>query len=211
MTFLTKRVGASALAAIVFATSYGMAVSGAIAQDRAEPPVLEAVQSDNVDNQNPGLRFVAQEVVQALPEPAVAADTLGELVASIDTSTAMSRELTCLAQAIYFEARGEPLDGQLAVARVIINRAASSEFPDDYCAVVTQRGQFSFVRGGRIPVPARGSAAWDSAQAIARIAHRDLWHSAADDSLYFHATHVRPRWAGRMTARATINRHVFYR
>ncbi|MCB2066902.1 MAG: cell wall hydrolase [Erythrobacter sp.] len=221
MQFVSKRVGAVALAAFVFATSYGLAASGATAQDQAEQG-LEQVQSDDADNEIPTVRFVAQEVVQALPataetapeadaEPAVDADSLRGLVASIDTSGAMSRELTCLAEAVYFEARGEPLDGQLAVARVIVNRAESSQFPDDYCGVVTQRGQFSFVRGGHIPTPNLGSAAWDSARAIARIAHRDLWQSAAADSLFFHATRVRPAWAGRRIARATIENHVFYR
>ena len=56
-----------------------------------------------------------------------------------------------MAGAIYFEAKGEPLSGQLAVAEVILNRAKSGRFPKAICSVVTQRGQFSFVRGGRIP------------------------------------------------------------
>lgn len=123
----------------------------------------------------------------------------------------MAEEKFCLAQAIYFEARGEPLAGQLAVARVIINRSESPQFPSDYCAVVTQRGQFSFVRGGRIPSAPEGSAAWARAVSIARIAHQDLWPSDADDALFFHASYVRPAWAGRKTARATIDRHIFYR
>ena len=68
-----------------------------------------------------------------------------------------------------------------------------------------------FVRGGRIPAPNHGSSAWTKAKAIARIAHRDLWESPAHDALYFHATYVRPSWAGRMTTRATIDHHIFYR
>ena len=123
----------------------------------------------------------------------------------------MSRELRCLAQAVYFESRGEPLAGQLAVAQVVINRADHHRFPDDYCSVVTQRAQFSFVRGGRIPDPNAASKAWQRARAIARIAHRELWDSEADDALYFHATHVSPRWARSKTARAHIDTHIFYR
>ncbi len=225
MTFISKRVGAGALAAAIFATSFGTALSGAVAQDQAEQDMLETAQTD-MDNtqapapasEEPQVRFVMNEVVQDLPAQPEETDlnasdaaSLRELVGQVDTSGELSRDMMCLAQAVYFESRGEPLDGQLAVARVVINRAESSTFPDDYCSVVTQRAQFSFVRGGQIPAPNRNSAAWTRAKAIARIAHRDLWESPAHDALYFHATYVRPRWAGRMTARATIENHVFYR
>lgn len=206
------------------ATISGTAGSGAIAQDQAEPITLEMAQADKDNTQataegsaEPQVRFVMNEVVQDLPEQsddfsdASDAPSLRELVSSVDTGGEMSREMMCLAQAVYFEARGESLDGQLAVARVVINRAESNSFPDDYCAVVTQRAQFSFVRGGRIPEPNRDSRAWTRAKAIARIAHRELWDSPAADALFFHATHIRPRWAGKMTARATIENHVFYR
>ena len=224
MNFISKRVGAGALAAILIATSFGAAGSDAVAQDQAEQNMLEMAQTTPAVTASPAepeIRFVMDEVVQELPEKAEVpeinetthsdAASLRELVGDVDTSGDMSREMMCLAQAVYFESRGEPLDGQLAVARVIINRAESSRFPDDYCAVVTQRSQFSFVRGGRIPAPNRGSGAWTRAKAIARIAHRDLWESPAHDALYFHATYVRPSWAGRLTARATIDNHVFYR
>ncbi|MFB0611898.1 cell wall hydrolase [Aurantiacibacter poecillastricola] len=221
MKFFSKRIGASALATTLIATVFGTAGSGAVAQDQAEPIVLETDQTlaDTAEAPaEPEIRFVMSEVVQELPEepeieiPAPASATnLRELVSTTDTSGEMSRDMMCLAQAVYFEARGEPLDGQLAVARVVINRAESSRFPDDYCSVVTQRAQFSFVRGGNIPAPNHGSAAWTRAKAVARIAHRDLWDSPAHDALYFHATHIRPRWAGRLQARATIDNHVFYR
>ena len=167
-------------------------------------------------------RFESRPVVQPLPDPApaqavpeaasaVAPASLRALVEATAAPDALTPELACLASAVYHEARGEPLTGQLAVARVVMNRAASPLFPDSYCAVVTQPGQFSFVRGGRLPAAPRASAAWRQAQAIALIAAGGLWASEADDALYFHATHVRPRWAGRKIARATIERHVFYR
>lgn len=221
MKIISKPVGAFALATMLFAGSFAASGSGAIAQDRAEPNVAETVQPELEAPQNaaqPQIRFVASEVVQDTPvEPVVEeseapdAESLRELVRAIDTDGAMSRELMCLAQAVYFESRGEPLDGQLAVARVIVNRADSRTFPDDYCSVITQRSQFSFVRNGNIPQPNQGSAAWDRAKAIARIAHRDLWETPAHDALYFHATYVRPSWARRMTMRAQIDSHIFYR
>ena len=80
----------------------------------------------------------------------------------------------CLAGAVYFESKGEPLRGQLSVAEVILNRARSGRFPASVCGVVKQRGQFSFVRGGRIPAIARASLAWKRAVAIAHIAREDL-------------------------------------
>ncbi|MGB3797401.1 MAG: cell wall hydrolase [Alteraurantiacibacter sp.] len=226
MKFISKRVGASALAALFIATSFGAAGSDAVAQDQAEQTVLEVTQTETasdaaVSPAQSEVRFVMNEVVQELPEKSEVpqktynaqndAASLRELVGDVDTDGELSREMMCLAQAVYFESRGESLDGQLAVARVIVNRAESSRFPDDYCAVVTQRSQFSFVRGGNIPAPNHGTRAWTKAKAIARIAHRDLWDSPAHDALYFHATYVRPSWAGRLTARATIENHVFYR
>lgn len=218
MKITWKPAGALALATTVLASSFGTATSGAIAQDQTNPAAAEQVATDfeaPQDAAEPQVRFVASEVVQDVPEApevqTIDAASLRDLVATVDTSGEMSREVMCLAQAVYFESRGEPLDGQLAVARVIINRAESNRFPDDYCSVVTQRSQFSFVRGGHIPTPNAGSAAWSRAKAIARIAHRDMWESEAGDALYFHATHVRPSWAHRMTTRARIDNHIFYR
>lgn len=171
--------------------------------------------------------FVAEEIVQPVPvadesEQAERADndaqfeniranSLKELVAEIPTQASLNREMECLAGTIYFEARGEPLAGQLAVAKVVMNRSASSRFPDGYCNVVFQRSQFSFVKGGRMPTIRRSTAAWRKAKAIATIAHEGLWESEARDSLYFHAKYVRPSWARKKTARATINTHIFYR
>ena len=162
--------------------------------------------------------FVSEEVVQPLPAEPVAeeggatdAASLRELVAEMPRAGELSREMECLAGAIYFESRGEPLAGQLAVGQVIINRAESGAFPSDYCGVVFQRSQFSFVRGGRMPAIDRGSNAWSRATAIARIAHEGLWDSEAGDSLYFHAKYVRPSWSRTKIARATIDTHVFYR
>ena len=123
----------------------------------------------------------------------------------------LSEEMQCLAGAVYFESRGEPLAGQLAVAQVIINRAEDRRFPSSYCGVVFQRSQFSFVKNGHMPRIRTGTLAWKRAQAVARIAHRGLWDSEASDALYFHANYVRPSWSRRKVALATIDTHVFYR
>jgi spore germination cell wall hydrolase CwlJ-like protein len=117
--------------------------------------------------------------------------------------------MECLAGAIYFEARGEPLSGQLAVGRVIVDRTESRRFPTSYCGVVYQPAQFSFVRGGRMPPINQASRAWQEARAIAVIADRDLWESPAKGALFFHAAHVKPGW--KLQRVAQINTHVFYR
>ncbi|TNE27555.1 MAG: cell wall hydrolase [Alphaproteobacteria bacterium] len=166
--------------------------------------------------------FVSEEVVQPLPigqgegntsqdNTSPSANSLKELVAQTESGQALSDELQCLAGAVYFESRGEPLAGQLAVAQVIVNRTDSGRFPSSYCGVVYQRAQFSFVKNGQMPQIRTGSLAWERAKAIARIAHEGLWESEAQDSLYFHAKYVRPAWTRKKVARATISSHVFYR
>lgn len=163
--------------------------------------------------------FVSEEVVQPLKEAAasetgnseIEASSLRELVSIVDHDDEMTEQMRCLAGAVYFESRGEPLDGQLAVAQVIINRAEDSRWPASYCGVVYQRSQFSFVRGGRMPSINTSSAAWQNAKAVATIAHEGLWESKAADAVYFHASRVRPGWSHRKTRLAQIDSHVFYR
>ena len=193
-------------------------LTGAAAADARIQPgtALQAAQDAvPISAEEAEIRFVPGTVVQELPTPATSpiasSPSLAELVAQTDTSAEPSGDLLCLAQAVYFEARGESLDGQLAVAQVVINRAQSGRFADSYCGVVTQPSQFSFVRGGRVPSADHGSPAWTRAKAIAQIADQGQWRSEAGDALYFHADHVRPGWARARTARATIERHVFYR
>jgi spore germination cell wall hydrolase CwlJ-like protein len=208
------------IAAIAFTTFAGAEGSGANAQVAAQATDTNAIEAQLTEEVVPV--FVENEVVQELPEESEAesenpsgdapkAGSLRDLVASIPAAGQSSEELHCLAGAVYFESRGEPLEGQLAVAQVIMNRAEDSRWPSSYCGVVRQRAQFSFVKNGRMPHIRTGSAAWKRAQAIARIAHRGLWDSSAGDAVYFHAKYVRPSWSRRKVAVATIDTHVFYR
>lgn len=135
--------------------------------------------------------------------------SLSQLVAVHAGSETATREEECLAGAVYFEAKGEPLDGQLAVAKVIVNRAHSGRFPASVCGVVFQPSQFSFVRGNGFPPIARSSLNWREAVAIARIATNNMWDSSVNNALYFHARRVSPGW--RLNRIATIGNHVFYR
>ena len=156
---------------------------------------------------------IAEEpFVQAEPDeaPVVRGASLSETVASLRTSDAGSRELECLAAGVYFESKSEPLAGQLAVGQVIANRANSKgRFPSSYCGVLMQRGQFSFIRGGRWPAVNKGGQQWKNAVAIARIVDNDLHDSSVGKALFFHAKRVSPRW--RLTRVASVGNHVFYR
>jgi spore germination cell wall hydrolase CwlJ-like protein len=118
-------------------------------------------------------------------------------------------ELNCLAIGVYYESKGEPLEGQLAVAEVILNRTESGRFPRTVCGVLKQRGQFSFVRGGQLPQPSEGSRAWKTALAVAKVARGDMWDSKFSDALYFHARYVSPGW--RRARVGSVGNHVFYR
>jgi len=136
-------------------------------------------------------------------------ESLAAAVATQATPDAISDDLRCLATAIYYEAKGEPLAGQLGVAHVILNRTQSGRFPRSVCGVVTQPGQFSFVRGGRMTSPGDGNKAYRTALSVAQLAMDHKAESPVAAALYFHATRVAPGW-GRQRV-ATIGRHVFYR
>jgi spore germination cell wall hydrolase CwlJ-like protein len=156
--------------------------------------------------------------VTALVTPAPAADTaapssrrsLTELVAAFEGTTVADREQECLANAVYFEARGESIEGQLAVAEVVMNRAASGRYPTTLCAVITQKAQFSFIRHGRFPAANRASDAWRKAVAISQIARQKLAASLPTDVLWYHATYVSPKWGKRLNRQTQIGLHIFY-
>jgi len=135
--------------------------------------------------------------------------TLAETVASLRSSDPGSRELECLAGAIYFESKSESLQGQLAVGHVIANRANSGRFPSSYCGVVFQRSQFSFVRGHSLPHIPRASRDWQEAVAIAKLVDSGAYSSPVGKALFFHARRVSPGW--RLTRVATLGNHIFYR
>jgi len=135
---------------------------------------------------------------------------LAEMVAQLRGPDAGNHELECLATAIYFESKSEPLAGQLAVGKVIANRTQSGgRFPGTYCGVLFQRGQFSFVRGHSLPAVSHGNRQWQTAVAIAKITDQGLKESAVGDALFFHARYVAPGW--HMKRVASIGNHIFYR
>lgn len=173
-------------------------VSALALNDRA-PSV--AAFSDALLGHMTGLAGVAAPVPRSLEAEV-------EALAAADTSGA---EEDCLANAVYFEARGESIEGQLAVAEVVINRAASGRYPATLCGVVVQRSQFSFVRGGQIPAADRGSQAWRRAVAVARVALAGTTRLLSGNVLWYHANYVSPSWGRRLSRSNRIGAHIFYR
>jgi spore germination cell wall hydrolase CwlJ-like protein len=133
------------------------------------------------------------------------------LVGKYETNAQLDEQMTCLATAVYFEARGESLEGQLAVAHVVMNRAASGRYPPDWCSVVKQPAQFSFVRHGEFPEVNVNSEAWRKAQAIAELAAANIVPSVSQDVLWYHADYVAPSWGHRLSVVEKIGAHIFYR
>lgn len=198
--------------------SLGVALSSLPAIDADGPrkirfaPYKEVVQPIGQDasatRTGPSLSSVPNgDDVIGVPDRSYA--SLAAMVRDVDTASTLDVEENCLATAIFYESRSESLEGQLAVARVIINRSRSSRFADSLCSVILQPKQFSFVRRGVLPKANVKRPAWKTAIAIARIAMDNAWESRAEGALYFHARRVSPSW-GR-TRIATIDNHIFYR
>ncbi len=128
----------------------------------------------------------------------------------------LMEEATCLAQAVYFEARSEPLEGQLAVAQVILNRVDDRRYPNSVCEVVFQnermrhRCQFSFACDGRSDQPYERRA-WNIAKKIAIVAADGEWQDLSLQATHYHAEYVSPYWQARMYQTARYGRHMFYR
>ncbi len=152
------------------------------------------------------LDMVEPELAPTLPESA----SLTAMVSEVRTMPALSldRELECLATAVYYESKGEPLEGQLAVAQVIINRVERGRFGTDICAVVKAPKQFSFVKGGQLSQPGNNHN-WQTARAIAIIASAEAWRDIVGEATHFHASRVSPGW--RMQRVAQVGNHIFYR
>jgi spore germination cell wall hydrolase CwlJ-like protein len=128
----------------------------------------------------------------------------------------VNKESNCLAQAIYYEARGESYDGQMAVAEVIVNRTRSSLYPSTYCGVVYEGSdrstgcQFSFTCDGSLDRRPRG-AAWGQAQAIAAEVMMGFARPITHRATHYHTVEVAPVWSSSLVETTRIGAHIFYR
>ena len=128
-------------------------------------------------------------------------------------------DLQCLAENIYFESRGEPVNGQYAVAEVTLNRTRAPNFPHTVCAVVHEMrwdpgrkryvADFSWTQLGAMSPD--DDPAWKRAMAVATAAYDETRDPVVPDALFYHSTSVRPGWSKTHTAITTIGNHVFYK
>ena len=201
---MTKFLGAGGLSAFASAILLTLGGSGpALAQQVSNYPVVQAVVRTAI---NP----VTSAAAAATTAPP-AAVPLSALVEANKVGAELDEQGKCLATAVYFESMGEPIEGQLAVANVVINRAKSGQYPTSWCGVVKQKAQFSFVHGGRFPRINTGCEAWLKAQSVARIAALNLTSMLPSDVLWYHADYVAPRWRNNLQRVEKIGAHIFYR
>jgi hypothetical protein len=168
----------------------------------AAPPIVSAA---NID----GGKIIVPDALRA------PTDDLGQSIYAKHLTNAPANERACLAKALYYEARGETYEGQVAVAQVIVNRTRFKGWPDTICGVVHQgadRGekcQFSFVCRNSLTEPS--GDAWDQAKTIAEaVASGRAWLREAVDATHYHTTTVAPIWRLGLTPIRTIGAHIFY-
>lgn len=176
----------------------------------AAAPSQASAPTASVSPVQPAIAAAPAAARPAVAAPAPQRRPLRDLIISFVDYGMQDAEHECLVKAIYFEARSESAEGQLAVAEVILNRASSGIYPATICGVVTQAAQFSFIRAGKFPVPDRNSSAWRQALAVADVARKGLADAVPPNVLWYHATYVAPSWGRRLTRVAQIGTHIFY-
>jgi N-acetylmuramoyl-L-alanine amidase len=142
---------------------------------------------------------VILKTVLALPAQAEPAMTLDEA------------DLNCLALNVYHEARNQPLEGQLAVAHVTLNRLEEASLPSTVCEIVYKGRNFSWTSDPlKTTKPPRDATSWLVARWVARMAVANRNADPMRGSTYFHSTSVAPRWAVAMVRIGRIGDHIFY-
>jgi hypothetical protein len=181
--------------------------------ERADLPPLPSDPGVVMKNGTGGGQSVAAkgEVTGEHQRPMTPSELLG-----LDETTRSQSEI-CLAEAIYFEARGEAVRGQMAVAQVVLNRVFSGKYPNTVCGVVYQNAhrrlhcQFTFACDG-IPDIVREPDMWERAQTIAaEMLDGKLWLPEVGKATHYHASWVRPGWVREMTKMHRLGVHTFYR
>tara|TARA_R100001460_G_scaffold67019_1_gene107322 strand:+ start:95 stop:538 length:444 start_codon:yes stop_codon:yes gene_type:complete len=124
--------------------------------------------------------------------------------------------LMCLALNIYFEARSEPIEGQIAIAEVTLNRVASANYPNDVCSVVLQENkdgcQFSWWCDGKSDQP-REHNSLQTSKALAELMLNEGHHITVigNEATHYHNNEVHPYWANDLHKIRRIGKHIFYK
>ena len=176
------------------------------ARPRARAEETVTVASRSVDGGS------AAEIAKAAKQPAKLDLQSLDALPAVDGDA----ELQCLAEAIYFESRGEPLEGQIAVAEVVLNRVDDRQFPKTVCGVTNQgvgsgRGcQFSYACDGNSDVM-KSAVPRERAEKLAGLMLAGRARTVTDGATYFHTRSVRPSWSRKFARTAAIGHHIFYR
>ena len=126
------------------------------------------------------------------------------------------KQMSCLAEALYFEARGEPIKGQLAVGEVILNRVEDSRYPSSICKVVNQGTgrrfacQFTYTCDGKLE-SVNERKPYEMALKIAKILMTTHDRKMTKGSTHYHSNYVNPKWSKKFERVAKFGRHIFYR
>lgn len=156
-----------------------------------------------------------QQVLKDMDMPSIGAAE--ETIQSVNLfERVFSKQEICLAQAVYFEGRGEPLLGQVAIAEVVLNRVASQRYPSTACGVVFQnqhlknRCQFSFACDGKTDRP-KDLRAWERSLKVVSLVMAGERSGVARQATHYHASYVSPRWRNHLNKVGEVGRHIFYK
>jgi hypothetical protein len=186
-----------------------------LSQSNAPAPVLPALAA-LFDSESDGVDGITGATLAAFSAGAPEIPTRRADAAWLDALPQASggEEWRCLTEAIYHEARGESVTGQIAVAEVVLNRRDRADYPDSVCGVVRQsssRGcQFSWVCDGR-PDTIADPATFDRVGKIARLLLDGAPRRLTEGATHFHTTAINPDWAGAFRRTAQVGAHLFYR
>jgi hypothetical protein len=180
-------------------------------------PSIEELSGVQVPRPRPADEVV-EEWLDGRPRAQFAAGQHEWMQNPLPASVYTAKEQRCLAEALYFESRGESEMGQAAVAQVILNRVRNPAYPNTICGVVYQnkelhnRCQFSFACDGRSDRVHAASRAWRVARRIAKnVTDGKIWLKDVADSTHYHANSVSPEWGPTMIRQEQVGAHIFYR
>lgn len=135
----------------------------------------------------------------------------------LSTVSDIDRQVECMTRNIYYEASHEPAEGKIAVAQVVMNRAASEQFPNDVCQVIAQKTffpsgvvcQFTWLCDGSVQRRRIHAEQWEESRLAAKkVLLEGFRLPSLETALFYHADYVNPRW--RLDEVARIGRHIFY-
>ncbi|PWR03565.1 cell wall hydrolase [Meridianimarinicoccus roseus] len=206
------------------ALSAGAATAGATVSSSNDPSAgLGSQLSALFGQEKTAISGIDRDQLRSFVAPSVAPGEIAQVTFSRQWLAGLNlpgkikdESLQCLAEALYFEARGESVKGQFAVAEVILNRVASSSYPDTVCDVINQgtgrkyQCQFTYTCDGH-PETIREAAAFEQVRKVAYVSLQGVAEPLTDGATHYHTTNVSPSWARKFPRTATIGVHRFYR